>query len=267
MLNRQLKEFIAIPTIANNKEANQLGIEFVVQILKSLGFNSTIEGESPYHQPVIVAQYVNVHSDKKVVLYGHYDVEKIKEWEKWDTNPFELTQKEGRYYGRGIADNKGILLTRLLAVKEMFEAGEQLPNILWVIQGEEEVGGQTPFDVIPKHFLAFNAKIYLEETGMYKNGKPIIFYLPKSETKPLFLDSLNAAIYSSNASFENRNLNKFSECPFLRNIPEDGYYIGFGPNDALSNIHKDNESLDILNLENHKTAFKKFLIWINETTI
>ena len=116
MLNRQLKEFIAIPTIANNKEANQLGIEFVVQILKSLGFNSTIEGKSPYHQPVIVAQYVNVHSDKKVVLYGHYDVEKIKEWEKWDTNPFELTQKEGRYYGRGIADNKGILLTRLLAV-------------------------------------------------------------------------------------------------------------------------------------------------------
>ena len=56
----------------------------------------------------------------------------------------------------------------------MFEAGEQLPNILWVIQGEEEVGGQTPFDVIPKHFLAFNAKIYLA-AGKYKRNNSFLF--------------------------------------------------------------------------------------------
>ncbi|MGE0637104.1 MAG: M20/M25/M40 family metallo-hydrolase [Bacteroidia bacterium] len=263
----QLKEFIAIPTIANDKEANLLGIDFISKFLKPIGFTISIEGKSPFHQPVIVAKYNNPNNDKKVVLYGHYDVEKIKDWEKWNTPPFELTEINGRYYCRGIADNKAVLLTRLAAVKEMFEEGEQLPNILWIIQGEEEVGGQTPFEVIPKHFSEFNSKIYLEETGIHKDGKPVIFYLPKSEMKPNFLDSLNDAIYSGNALLENRNLNKFSKCPFLHNIPADGFYIGFGPNDALCNIHKDNESLDKNALANHKDIFKKFLTWINDTTI
>ena len=60
------------------------------------------------------------------MLYGHYDVEKIKGWEKWNTPPFELVEMDGRFYCRGIADNKGILLMRLLAIKEMFEAGEEI---------------------------------------------------------------------------------------------------------------------------------------------
>ena len=268
MITKILKEFIAIPTIANDKEANQSGIEFVKNILKPLGFEFTTKGESPYHQPVIVAKYVNVKSDKKVVLYGHYDVEKIKEWEKWDTPPFELIEKDGRVYCRGVADNKGILLTRLLAVKEMFEGGEEIPNILWVIQGEEEVGGKTPFDVIPKLFAEFGAKIYLEETGVHKkDGTPIIFHLPKTDTPPKFLESLNNAIYSGKAIFETRHLNKFSKCPFLHNIPKNGYYIGFGPNDGMCNIHKDNESLDKQNLERHKDAFKNFIRWVTKTTI
>jgi acetylornithine deacetylase/succinyl-diaminopimelate desuccinylase-like protein len=258
-----LKDFIAIQTIANNKEANQSGIDFITNFLKQICFTISIEGNSSFQQPVIVAKYHNTASDKKVVLYGHYDVEKIKDWEKWDTPPFELVEKDNRYYCRGIADNKGILLTRLFAIKEMVEKGESLPNILWIIQGEEEVGGETPFEVIPKHFADFGAKIYLEETGIYKNGKPVIFYLPKSEKEPNFLNSLNEEIYSSEAIIENRNLNKFSKCPFLHNIPQDGYYLGFGPNDALCNIHKDNESLNIQALTEHKDVFKKFIHWVN----
>jgi len=268
MKTETLKEFIAIKTIANDKEANLSGIDFVKNILKPLGFEITTEGESPYHQPVIVAKYTNAKTDKKVVLYGHYDVEKIKDWEKWETPPFELVEKEGRYYCRGIADNKAVLLSRLTAVKEMFEIGEQLPNILWIIQGEEEVGGQTPFEVIPKHFADFGSKIYLEETGVHKKDRtPVIFHLPKTETPPLFLESLNNAIYSGKAILENRHLNKFSKCPFLHNIPENGYYIGFGPNDSLCNIHKENESLDKQHLEQHKDVFKKFIRWVNVTTI
>jgi acetylornithine deacetylase/succinyl-diaminopimelate desuccinylase-like protein len=268
MTTEILKDFIAIPTIANNKEANQLGIEFVRSILEPLGFDFKTEGESPYYQPVIVAKYTNAKSNKKVVLYGHYDVEKIKDWEKWNTPPFELVEKDGRVYCRGIADNKGVLLTRLLALKEVFEAGEEIPNILWIIQGEEEVGGQTPFEVIPKLFVEFGSKIYLEETGVHKNDRtPVIFHLPKTEAPPSFLDSLNDAIYSGKAILENRHLNKFSECPFLQSIPENGYYIGFGPNDGLCNIHKDNESLDKKNLNQHKDVFKNFIHWVNVTTI
>ena len=257
-----LAKFIAIPTIAYDRDANISAIAFLKSILNSLNFEITIEGESPYFQPVIVAKYKNKKTNRKVVLYGHYDVEKIKEEEKWDTPPFQLTEKNGRYYGRGIADNKGILIARLFALKEMFESGEELPNILWIIQGEEEIEGKTPFEVIPKQYLDFGAKFYLEETGMYKDEMPLILFLPKIEKHPEFLDDLNQSVYKGQASFENRKLNKFSECPFLINIPEDSYYLAFGPNDSFCNIHKENESLDIEKLINHQKTFKEFIRWI-----
>ena len=73
--------------------------------------------------------------------------------------------------------------------------GKEVPNILWIIQGEEEVGGETPFAVLPKYIPEFGARIYVEETGVQKNdGTPVIFHLPKSEATPFFLDGLNKAI-------------------------------------------------------------------------
>jgi len=167
---------------------------------------------------------------------------------------------------RGLESNFSIVLgfeeLRLFALKEMFESGEELPNILWIIQGEEEIEGKTPFEVIPKQYLDFGAKIYLEETGMYKDEMPLILFLPKNEKHPEFLDDLNQSIYMGQASFENRKLNKFSECPFLINIPEDSYYLAFGPNDSMCNIHKENESLDKQKLINHQKTFKEFIHWI-----
>jgi acetylornithine deacetylase/succinyl-diaminopimelate desuccinylase-like protein len=259
-----LKDFIAIPTIANDKAANGAGLEFVLKMLNPIGFEVTIEGDSPYYQPVIIAKYSNPRSDKKLVIYGHYDVEKIKDSEKWDSPPFELVEKEKRYYGRGIADNKGILLTRILALQEMLDSKEELPNILWIIQGEEEVGSATTFEVIPKHIQDFGADYYVEETGVYKENCPVIFHLPKTEKLPVFLETLNEAIYDGTATFENRSLNKFSDCAFLNSIPEDGHYIGFGPNDSLSNIHRENESLNVDRLNQHKYVFRKFISWVNQ---
>ncbi|WP_452223515.1 M20/M25/M40 family metallo-hydrolase [Lacinutrix chionoecetis] len=262
-----LKNFISIKTIANDKEANLEGIKLVKELLEKIGFVISVEGDSPYNQPVIIAKYINIDSSKKVTLYNHYDVEKINRKEKWETDPFVLSEKEGRYYARGIADNKGILICRIFALLEMKERGLELPNILWIIQGEEEVAGNTPFKVIPKHITEFGSKIYVEETGVNKGETPVIFYLPITQNQPAFLTELNIVIYNGEAIFDNRSLSKFTKCPFVSNIPDDGFYIGFGPNDSKSNIHRENESLDILKLEKHKEVFIKFIQWINNTNI
>lgn len=267
MLNA-LEKFIAIKTIANNDEGNSNGIQYVTELLSTLNFKVTLEGDSPTNQPVLVAKYTNSNTDKKVVLYAHYDVEKIKGWEKWDTPPFKVVEKSGRYFCRGIADNKGILLCRLFAIQEMVNAGEELPNILWIIQGEEEVAGPTPFKIIPRLLNEFQATIHVEETGVYKkDNTPVIFHLPKTDKRPAFLKDLNEHIYGGEAIYENRQLNKFTPCPFTTNLPEYGIYIGFGPNDGQCRIHQDNESLDVDKLNNHKDVFKKFIRWINKTTI
>ncbi|MGH1386702.1 M20/M25/M40 family metallo-hydrolase [Kordia sp.] len=258
----QLKTFIGIQTIAHHDAENQKGIQFITELLVSIGFSVHLEGDSPTNQPVLVARYTNSNTNKKVVLYGHYDVEKINTSEKWDTPPFEVITKKDRYYCRGIADNKGILLCRILALQAMKNAGEELPNILWIIQGEEEVAGPTPFTVIPQLLKDFNAKLHVEETGVYKKETPLLFHLPKTETIPGFVHSLNQAIYDGKARPENRQLNKFTTCPFVTNIPETAVYIGFGPNDGQCRIHRDNESLSVSKLERHTAVFQKFIRWV-----
>lgn len=262
-----LKKFIAIETIANDEKSNNQGIELVSDLLKSIGFSISIEGNSPYKQPVVIAKHINQNSTKKVTLYSHYDVEKIHREAKWNTNPFDLVEKDGRYYARGIADNKGILLSRIFSLIELKNNNEKLPNILWIIQGEEEVAGKTTFDVIPKHIQEFNSKIYVEETGVYQDNVPVIFHLPETKNRPQFIDDINNTIYEGKAIYANRHLNKFTKCPFLTNIPKDAYYVGFGPNDSLSNIHRDNESLSVENLVKHNEVFKNFIKWINKTEI
>ncbi|WP_046759238.1 M20/M25/M40 family metallo-hydrolase [Kordia jejudonensis] len=261
----QLKTFISIKTIANHDTENIKGIQFVTELLQSIGFSVRLEGDSPTNQPVLVAKYTNAHTAKKVVLYGHYDVEKINTSEQWDTPPFEVVTKNDRYYCRGIADNKGILLCRILALQEMKNSGEELPNILWIIQGEEEVAGPTPFTVIPQLLADYNATFHVEETGVYKKETPLLFHLPKTDTVPKYVHSLNEAIYDGKAKPENRQLNKFTTCPFVTNIPETAVYIGFGPNDGQCRIHKDNESLSITKLEAHTVVFQKFMRWILTT--
>lgn len=262
-----LKQFIAIKTIAYDEKSNIQGIELVSNLLKSIGFSISIEGDSPYKQPVVIAKYTNKESTKKVTLYSHYDVEKIHREAKWNTDPFDLIEDEGRFYARGIADNKGILLSRIFSLIELKKSMEELPNILWIIQGEEEVAGKTPFEVIPKYVQEFNSKIYVEETGVYKDGVPVIFHLPETNKRPQFIEDMNSAIYDGKAVYANRHLNKFTTCPFLTNIPKDACYVGFGPNDSSSNIHRANESLSVENLLNHNDVFKKFIKWVSKTEL
>lgn len=265
-----LKQFIAIKSLAGDKAENNKAIRFISSLLKELGFEVSVEGESTSYQPTLIAKRVHKNNNKKVVLYGHYDVEIIHNDEGWMVgDPFVLEEKEERIYGRGVADNKGPLIARITAIKELIVQGEELPSILWLIQGEEEVGGRAPFEVFPKHVQDFNAKIYVEETGYHKNSSQLAFILPFTTPKNL-LSTLNREVFNSLATFEHRMLNKFfvaGKCPFLECIPENAYYLGFGPNDELSNIHRENESLSLGLLYEHIGQFKKFLLWVNRIEV
>lgn len=259
-----IREFIGIPSIANLKKENQLAINFVKNRLDKIGFSVEICGDSPSKQPVIVGRCTNETALNEIVLYNHYDVEKINKKEKWATDPFKLEEISGRLYGRGIADNKGILLTRLLALEQLVEQGKKLPNILWIIQGEEEVAGPTPFEVIPPLFKNKNTCFYLEETGVVKEDEtPVIFYLHNNNSNvPPIVKELNKVIFNDRGLYENRHLSKFTKCPFVTNIPSNGIYIGFGPNDKKCRIHRDNESISRSLLEKHFFDFQNFISWI-----
>src|SRR5206468_1423366 len=74
-----------------------------------------------------------------VLLYGHFDVQPPAPLELWESPPFELEERDGWLYARGIADDKGQLYT-LLKAAELLRAENALPvNLRVACDGEEEI--------------------------------------------------------------------------------------------------------------------------------
>jgi acetylornithine deacetylase/succinyl-diaminopimelate desuccinylase-like protein len=83
-----------------------------------------------------------------VLVYGHVDVQPAAPLELWESPPFELEERDGWLYGRGIADDKGQLYSLLKAAQLLKEEGALAVNIRVVCDGEEEIGGHTVVDYL-----------------------------------------------------------------------------------------------------------------------
>ncbi|CAM5369251.1 Succinyl-diaminopimelate desuccinylase [Streptomyces hirsutus] len=75
-----------------------------------------------------------------MLLYAHYDVQPPLDEAGWDTPPFELTERDGRWYGRGAADCKGGVIMHLLALRALKADGGVPANIKVIAEGSEEQG-------------------------------------------------------------------------------------------------------------------------------
>ncbi|MFT8749339.1 M20/M25/M40 family metallo-hydrolase [Liquorilactobacillus nagelii] len=144
--NRQ--EFLAIfkrllrfqSTSGNDSQIEQT-VAFLTRLLKKL-FNCQIEVLSTAGSPVILCQLGSFESNNKPILfYGHYDVMAADDFDKWQTDPFKLTFKDDRLYGRGAGDNKGQLLAVIFGLYMFQQLHQNFPcPIKLVIEGEEEKG-------------------------------------------------------------------------------------------------------------------------------
>ncbi|MDO9027471.1 MAG: M20/M25/M40 family metallo-hydrolase, partial [Candidatus Roizmanbacteria bacterium] len=132
--------------------------------------------------------------DRKTIgVYAHYDVQPEDPVEKWDSLPFKLTLKNGKLFGRGVADDKGHIiqiieairkLTRLrasfaeVATKAEQDYGGQGNNIVLIFEGEEEVGSKN-FEYLigqAKKELGKIDVFYILDFGMETSDQPEIFF-------------------------------------------------------------------------------------------
>jgi acetylornithine deacetylase/succinyl-diaminopimelate desuccinylase-like protein len=101
-----------------------------------------------------------------LLLYNHYDVQPVDPLELWDSPPFEPTQRDGKLFARGTADNKGELAVRLAAICALREEDGELPiSVRWIVEGEEEVGS-TNFDEIVRR----NAELLRADAALWEGG-------------------------------------------------------------------------------------------------
>lgn len=120
---------MAIPSVsawADKRHEVVRMVEWTAERLKHLG--ATVEfcdvgtqdlpdGRTIPLPPVIIGSFGKDPKKKTVCVYGHLDVQPALKEDGWDTEPFVLTEKDGKLFGRGSSDDKGPVLCWLHAVE------------------------------------------------------------------------------------------------------------------------------------------------------
>lgn len=133
---------------------NQIGAANV-QILTTDVTNPAVYAEIPAQIP----------SDVTLLFYNHYDVQPAEPLALWDSDPFTLTQHDGKLFARGINDDKGELAARLAAVADL-RAAHALPvNLKFLVEGAEEQGSPNLPVLLDKYRDLLAADFCLWESG------------------------------------------------------------------------------------------------------
>ena len=83
--------------------------------------------------PVIQGTYGNDKTKKTICIYGHLDVQPAQKSDGWDTEPFVLTEKNEKLYGRGSTDDKGPVLSWINVIEAYQQLNEPFPVNVKVI--------------------------------------------------------------------------------------------------------------------------------------
>ncbi len=134
-----LQKLIELPTVAAWGDVNEMrkGAELVSSFFKDLGFKVDIKSSGG--NPAVFAEIGK--GDKTLLIYNHYDVQPPDPLELWESDPFKLVERNGKLYGRGVADNKGNIAARIAALEALLPYIDDLNlRIKFIVEGEEEIG-------------------------------------------------------------------------------------------------------------------------------
>ena len=139
-----LKEFLRIPSVSLPEHKGDIAraAAFVADELKAAGLRNTvlIEGEG---NPIVSAEWMEAPGKPTVLIYGHYDVQPADPLNEWASPPFEPQVRGDDIFARGASDDKGQTYLLLKAVEGLLQADGELPvNVKFLIEGEEETGGE-----------------------------------------------------------------------------------------------------------------------------
>lgn len=172
----ELAELVALRSVADPRqyppEECERAAQWVLERFADLGFSDArLEETADGSMAVVGSRACSDPAAPTVLLYAHYDVQPPLDEDAWRTPPFELTEADGRWYGRGTADCKGNIVMHLAALRAL---GDRLPvNLKLVVEGSEEqgTGGLEAFVTAHPDLLRADA-ILVCDTGNAAVGHP-----------------------------------------------------------------------------------------------
>ena len=147
-----LEELVRIPSISASPEhAGDVDavIARVAELATEAGAATTEIVRSGAGQPALIASWPAPEGAPTVLLYAHADVQPTGSLAEWTSPPFEPTERDGRLYGRGAADDKAGVAMHL-AVLHAF-GGKPPVGVVLFIEGEEEIGSPTLPGLLREH--------------------------------------------------------------------------------------------------------------------
>ncbi len=164
-----LLDFIRIPSISalpENAEAVAQAAEWVARRLEKAGIEHVAVMPTGGH-PVVYGDWLHAENGPTVLIYGHFDVQPADPVALWHAPPFEPVIRDGKIFARGASDDKGGMLTPILAVEALLRTDGRLPvNVKFCFEGQEEIGSPQLPAFIREHRDQFACDLVLSADGL-----------------------------------------------------------------------------------------------------
>ncbi len=177
-----LEALVRIPSVSaagHEQSMVQRSAEATAQLLARCGLEDVELMEVDDAPPYVYGAWMRAGEDApNVLLYAHHDVQPVSTADRWTSPPFVPTERDGRLYGRGAADDKAGIVVHASAVEAWLAARDRLPvNVKVLIEGEEEIGSPHLPRFLEVHGGRLSADvIVVTDVANWKVGVPALTY-------------------------------------------------------------------------------------------
>src|SRR3979490_518395 len=158
-VRRDLEDLVRIESVwadPDRRDEVHRSAQAVADLLSQAGFGD-VRIVSEGGPPAVIARHPAPAGAPTVLLYAHHDVQPEGDLDQWASPPFEPTERNGRLYGRGSADDKAGVATHLAAFRA--HGGQPPVGVTVFVEGEEESGSPSLGRLLAAHRDALAADV------------------------------------------------------------------------------------------------------------
>ncbi len=174
-VRRELETLVRIPSVSElafDQEPVSQSADAVADLLRAAGLQD-VELLREGGAPAVVGHLPGPEGAPTVLLYAHHDVQPPGDDAEWTSPAFEPTERDGRLYGRGAADDKAGVMAHLAAIRA--HGGHPPVGITVFVEGEEESGSPSLGRLLAAHRDRLAADVLvLADSSNWKIGVPAL---------------------------------------------------------------------------------------------